>query len=220
MKPRSTKSTKKASKKAPVNEMRGILLLDIINYTDKTYKLSIAALDELHNQFDHLINGLAKKYNGNIINKMGDAFLISFKDSSKAVHCAMEMQDTFDKYNKDAHEDLIMHIRISINKGLVLIREHDILGTSVNIAARINSYGEAGGVIISEKVYEELDSDAFPIKYKGKKKLKGVAHPVKLYTIKTTTSERLHKRKIQHRTIIEAVIAILFIATIIAIIIL
>ncbi|MCF7799292.1 adenylate/guanylate cyclase domain-containing protein [Candidatus Woesearchaeota archaeon] len=212
---KKTKQRKKIHK-APLSGMRSILLLDIINYTDKIYHLSIAALDELHNHFDRLIKSLVKKYDGIIINKMGDAFLISFEDSMNAVHCAMEMQDAFDIYNKEAHEDLTMHIRISINKGLVLIREHDILGTSVNIAARINSYGEAGGVIISQKVYEELDPEAFPITCKGKKKLKGVEHPVQLYAIKTTTSIRLHKQTQQHRLVIEAVILLVFIISILA----
>jgi len=207
---------KKNNKKAPISQMRSILLLDITNYTDKTFRLSVAALNQLHNEFDYLVKHTVTKYKGDIINKMGDAFLVSFIESSHAVHCAMELQDKFDIYNHQAHEDLIMHIRISINKGLVLLREHDILGTSVNIAARINSFGEAGGVIISEKVYEELDANAFPITYKGKKKLKGVEQPIKLYAIKTTSSARLHKQKQQYRTIIETIIAMLLTAILFA----
>ena len=102
---------------------------------------------------DELIAG----HRGRIANTAGDSVLAEFTSVLDAVHCAIEIQTALRKSNEGEPEGRRMRFRIGVNVGDVLIDGDDILGDGVNIAVRLESICEPGGISISRLVYDQID---------------------------------------------------------------
>lgn len=201
---------KKQSTK-PKTKTLNIMFVDIVDYTKTTLKLDVHSFDKLHSIFDTLIKKVAQEYNGKIINKLGDAFLLTFDCPLDAINCGLEFQEVQLEHNKNCEFNLNFELRVSINKGIVLLRNKDVFGTSVNIAARINSYCKPGEIIISERIYNEVKPiideknntliRECTIKQIGKKKLKGIEAPIQLYSIAHPLLKKLENRILIHENL-------------------
>lgn len=165
-------------------ELRVIMFVDVCNYTKMTEFLSYSDFNTFHNIFDTVVKDIVESYSGIIVNKIGDAFLCSFEDSFMGVSAGLAMQKEFSLRNELSDSGVKIQVRVSLNKGPVLLRNDDVLGTTVNIASRINSFGSPSNVLVSEKVHDDLDPDFFETKYFRKKFLKGISEAVKLYKVK------------------------------------
>ena len=105
-----------------------------------------------------------------------------------AVECAIAIQKLMAERNADAPENKRVVYRIGVNLGDVLIEGDDILGDGVNIAARLESICEPGGVFISGAAYEHVRGrvEAHFVDL-GEKDLKNIARPVRVYAIGTAS---------------------------------
>ncbi|MBN2111764.1 adenylate/guanylate cyclase domain-containing protein, partial [Candidatus Woesearchaeota archaeon] len=114
-----------------------------------------------------------------------DAFLITFRTATDAVHCGVSMQKSFAEYNQQNPSKQKLRIRVAINMGEILVRKGDVYGEAVNITARIESIAKVGDVVFSEAVYSAMNKSEISYKYIGKFRLKGVKVPVRLFKVKT-----------------------------------
>jgi TolB-like protein/class 3 adenylate cyclase len=125
-----------------------------------------------------------EKSQGRIVNAPGDSILAEFESVVDAVNCAVEIQRELAEHNQELPENRRMHFRIGVNLGDVLIREGELFGDGVNIAARLESLADPGGVCISRTVYDQvhtrLDLD---YDYLGEHKVKNIATPVRVYKV-------------------------------------
>jgi len=177
-------------------EMLTAIFIDIADYTKTSGKLNLDTLDELHQVFDALVIRSVEQHNGQIIKKIGDAFLITFKTSTSAVHCGIELQRQFEDYNKSNPNSLPLRIRVAIHTGEVLLRGKDIYGDMVNTTSRIEGITKPGDIIFSETVYATMDkNDIPPFIHLGTKRFKGVKKPVRLFKIKTRADVIRARRK-------------------------
>src|ERR1700691_1698821 len=123
---------------------------------------------------------------GRIVKTMGDGLLLDLPSGVAAVEREVAMQKLMVDRNADAPEAKRIVYRIGVNLGDVLIEGDDILGDGVNIAARLESICEPGGVLISGTAFEhtrgKLDADFVDL---GEKVLKNIARPVRVYTLAT-----------------------------------
>ena len=167
-------------------EMLTIMLIDIAGYTRTSGKLNLDTLDKLHNVFDSLVIQSVEKHNGNIIKKIGDAFLITFKTATSAIQCGITLQEQFESYNKEHPYSLPLKIRVAIHTGEVLFRKNDIYGDAVNLTSRIEEVTKPGDILFSGAVFSTMDkNDIPPFRHLGTKKMKGIKKPVRLFKIKT-----------------------------------
>src|SRR5271157_5018193 len=128
---------------------------------------------------------IVASHGGRIVKTMGDGLLLEFPSVVAAVECAIAVQKLMAERNAGTPEAKRVVYRIGVNLGDVLIEGDDILGDGVNIAARLESLCEPGGVLISSTAYDHvrgrIDADFVDL---GEKELKNIARPVRVYAVK------------------------------------
>jgi len=157
-------------------QLLAIMFTDIVGYTalmqeDETHALLI------RNKHRKIFNTLTKKYHGELIQYYGDGTLSIFKSSVEAVKCGIQMQKAFQK-------EPSIPVRIGIHVGDVVRTKTDIIGDAVNIASRIESIAEAGSVLISDKVNDQLKNHKdIDTKFLDQYEFKNVESPTPIYSV-------------------------------------
>jgi adenylate cyclase len=136
------------------------------------------------NAHKEVMAGFIQKHQGRVVGTAGDSVLAEFASVVDAVRCAVEIQEGLRDKNKELPENQRMEFRIGVNLGDVVEDGNDILGDGVNIAARVQSLAEAGGICISGTVYEHIKKKlAFGFEYVGEQVVKNIKEPVKIYQV-------------------------------------
>ena len=129
-----------------------ILASDIAGYS----RLVAEDEEDTVHRFKHVASvfaDLVAKYQGRVFNTAGDAILAEFDSAVDATRCAIDIQDANNARNAAAAEGRRLLFRIGIAIGDVLVADNgDLLGDAVNIAARLESIAEPGGICVSEDV--------------------------------------------------------------------
>jgi len=124
------------------------------------------------------------EYRGRIVKRTGDGVLIEFASAVDATRCAVEIQRGIVERNAPVPEDKRIELRIGIHIGDVIIEDGDIFGDGVNIAARLESIAEPGGICISDDAYRQvhgkLDAN---FQDGGEQELKNISRPVRVYRL-------------------------------------
>jgi len=115
---------------------------------------------------------------------MGDGVLVEFGSAVNAVVCAVELQAAMEGANAGAAEDRRIVLRVGINLGDVIVEGSDLYGDSVNIAARLESLSEAGGLCISASVFEHVNGKVpYSFLPLGPQTLKNIDRPIQVYRL-------------------------------------
>jgi TolB-like protein/class 3 adenylate cyclase/cytochrome c-type biogenesis protein CcmH/NrfG len=131
------------------------------------------------------VDPIMASHGGRIVKTTGDGVLAEFPSIVAAVECAVAVQKLMAERNGDLPEDRQMRFRIGINLGDVLIEGDDILGDGVNVAARLESIAEPGGIYISDAAYHQVrDKISAEFVDMGEQNLKNIARPVRAYAIR------------------------------------
>jgi len=130
------------------------------------------------------ITGFIQKHQGRVVGTAGDSVLAEFASVVDAVRCAVEIQEELKDRNKELPEDRRMEFRIGVNLGDVVEEGDNILGDGVNVAARVESLAEAGGICISGTVYDQIKNKlAFSYDFVGEQTVKNIKEPVRVYRV-------------------------------------
>ena len=131
-----------------------------------------------------IFESLVKLHRGRIFNTAGDALLAEFNSAVEAVRCATEIQAALATRNAHLAPEEKMLFRMGINLGDVIVQGEDLLGDGVNVAARIQTATEPGGICISGSVYDQIQNKlSLNFKLLGEQTYKNIARPVRTYTI-------------------------------------
>jgi adenylate cyclase len=131
-----------------------------------------------------VINGFIQQHRGRLVATGGDSVLAEFASVVDAVRCAVGIQEELKERNKDVAENRKMEFRIGVNLGDVVEEGDTILGDGVNIAARVQSLAEAGGICITGTAYDHVKNKlAFGYEYIGEQTVKNIKEPVKVYRV-------------------------------------
>ena len=159
------------------------MFTDMAGYTalgQKNESLSLALAEEQRK----LLRPVFSRHNGREIKTMGDAFLVEFSNALDAVRCAYDVQRTSREFNISQPNDQRIILRIGLHLGDVVESKGDISGDAVNIASRIQSLSEDGGVSLTKQVYDQIQNKFdLPLKSLGSKSLKNVSAPLEVYKI-------------------------------------
>jgi pimeloyl-ACP methyl ester carboxylesterase len=114
----------------------------------------------------------------------GDNVLAEFGSVVNAVECAVEIQKELKRRNADLHENRKMEFRIGVNLGDVIEEGQQIFGDGVNIAARLESLAESGGVCISGTAYDQVEGKlGLTYEHLGEQTVKNIIKPVRVYRV-------------------------------------
>lgn len=174
-----------------------IVFTDIKGFTERTSNSDREAVSRLLKKHEELLLPLAKSYNGVLIKTIGDAFLLSFASPTNAVLCAVMMQEKLKEFNATVIESEKIEIRIAMNTGEVIMRDGDVYGEPVNIAARIESLTDANEIWFSESTYLAMNRQEVPTSLIGEYRLKGIPEAVRVYRVVRDSSSESYARTVQ-----------------------
>jgi adenylate cyclase len=143
-------------------------------------------LAQLNAHRRELLDPMIAEHRGRIVKRTGDGVLIEFASAVDAVRCAIEQQRGMAQRNADVPVDKRIVLRIGIHVGDIMIEETDIFGDGVNIAARLESIAQPGGICISDDTYRQIRGklDA-SFEDGGEQELKNIARPVRVYWLRS-----------------------------------
>jgi adenylate cyclase len=134
--------------------------------------------------YREMIAEVIRNYSGRVVDSPGDNILAEFASVVDAVESAVEIQEELKKKNTKLLENRKMEFRIGINLGDVIEEGDRIYGDGVNIASRIESLAEGGGICISRNVYDEVKNKLkLGYEYLGEHTVKNIAEPIRAYRI-------------------------------------
>src|SRR5262249_43242145 len=113
-----------------------------------------------------IIDSLIENHRGRFVNSAGDSVLAEFTSVVEAVNCAVEMQTVLKTENRNLAPGRQMEFRIGVNSGDVMVEGEQIYGDGVNVAARLETLAEPGGICISGTVYEQV-RDKLALQYEN-----------------------------------------------------
>jgi class 3 adenylate cyclase len=169
-----------------------LMFTDIEGSTSLTQRLGDEAAQKLLREHNEIIRRALDSYNGKEIKHTGDGIMASFFSASRAVGCAVYIQESFAKRNDINPEDAMM-VRIGLNAGEPISEGNDLFGTSVQLARRICDRAEPGQVLVSDVVRQLVAGKGFFFDQTGAELLKGFEEPVALYRVRAV-SMRLDTR--------------------------
>ncbi len=117
-------------------KLAAIMFTDMVGYSALTQRNETLALALLHEQ-QRLLRPIFAQHSGREVKGTGDGFLVDFASALQAVSCAIDMQKALVEYNASAPAERRIQVRIGLHLGDVVVRDGDVFGDGVNIAARI-----------------------------------------------------------------------------------
>jgi adenylate cyclase len=136
------------------------------------------------NAYKKVVAKLIQQYRGRVVDAPGDNVLAEIASVVDAVHCAVEIQKELKARNADLPENRRMEFRIGVNLGDVIEDGKRILGDGVNIAARLESLADAGGICISGTAFDQVRNKVdLGYEYLGEQTVKNIALPVRVYKV-------------------------------------
>ena len=157
------------------------MFTDIVGYTAMAQADESVALDLLKRHRE-LVRAALARHGGREVKTMGDAFLLEFSSALAATECAIELEDSLRRFNEKRREKV--RVRVGIHVGDVVHEEGDVYGDAVNIASRIPSLAEGGGVCLSQHAYEQVRNKVpYGFTRLGVRDLKNVSFPIEVYRL-------------------------------------
>ncbi|MFC1880298.1 adenylate/guanylate cyclase domain-containing protein [Thermodesulfobacteriota bacterium] len=164
-------------------KLRAILSADVMGYSllmadDEAY--TVRKLEE----YRTLMSNLIEANSGRVVDAVGDNLLAEFSSAVDAVQCAVEIQKALKSKNSELAKDKQLNFRIGVNVGDVIQDKDRIYGAGVNVAARIESLADPGGICISRNAYDHIkDKLNFGYEYLGDHEVKNIKDPVRVYKV-------------------------------------
>jgi adenylate cyclase len=161
-----------------------ILAADIVGYSRHMERDEAAALAAL-TRHRVIADDLIARHSGQIAGAAGDSVLAEFASVVDAVDCATKIQHAIAAANADEQPECRMVFRIGINVGDVMVKDGDIFGDSVNIAARLEAMAEPGGICVSREVRDHLRNKSIVVfEDLGEHSMKNIDHPVRAFRVR------------------------------------
>jgi len=162
--------------------LAAIMFTDVVGFTAATRADEPGALARLREQ-EGIVRPLFPPYGGKEIKSTGDGFLAEFDSVLKAAECGLEIQRRIGERNAKSSGSPV-ELRIGIHVGDVEELGGDIHGDAVNVAARIVTAAEPGGICLTEQVVDQIrDRIPLPLERMPSQSLKGLPSPVRLYRL-------------------------------------
>jgi adenylate cyclase len=160
--------------------LAAILAADVVGYSALMERDEEAIYAEFERLERELIEPNLARHEGRLIKTTGDGVLAEFASPLSATRCAMEIQDRL------ASGGSPLRLRVGLNLGDVIVgKDGELYGDGINIAVRLEGIADPDGILISEKVYSEIEGKLdVGFEDRGAQQLKNISRPVRAYAIR------------------------------------
>jgi adenylate cyclase len=171
-------------------KLAAIFYADVADYSRLTGEDEEATHRRLSEYLDLVSNSIGH-HKGKIVHYAGDAVLADFSTVTSALECASSIQGDLYSRNLEFPDERKVQFRIGINLGEVIVDRDDIYGNGVNVAARLESLADAGGVCISDAVRTAI-GNKLPLEYEymGEQAVKNIKEPIRAYQVRLLSGGR------------------------------
>jgi TolB-like protein/class 3 adenylate cyclase len=164
-------------------KLAAILSADVKGYSRLMGEDEVATLTTLSAYFQ-IMTTFIQKHQGKVLNIAGDNLLADFESVVDAVRCGVEIQKELKSKNAELIEGRRVEFRIGVNLGDVIREGDTIYGDGVNIAERVQSLADGGGVCISGTAYDQVENKlSLGYEYLGEQAVKNIVKPVRVYRV-------------------------------------
>ena len=164
--------------------LAAILAADVVGYSRLMEIDEAGTLARLKSLRREIIDPAIAAHSGRMVKLMGDGALVEFASAVDAVTCAIEIQKSVRKHNADGPAEKRIEFRIGINVGDIIVDGEDIYGDGVNVAARIESLAEPGGIFISRAAADHVrDKVPIRIENRGDHTVKNIVRPIEVFCV-------------------------------------
>ncbi len=170
-------------KKGFHRKLTAILSADVAGYSRLMQDDEAATVKTLE-AYKQIISDLVKQHRGRVVDSPGDNLLAEFASVVDAVQCAVAVQKELQARNAELPENRKMLFRIGVNLGDVIEEGDRIYGDGVNIAARLESIADPGGICVSKTAFDQIETKLpFGYEFLGEQTVKNIAKPVGAYRV-------------------------------------
>jgi len=174
-------------------KLTAILSADVAGYSRLMQDDEAATVKTLES-YKQIVSDLVKQHRGRVVDSPGDNLLAEFASVVDAVQCAVATQKELQARNTELPENRKMQFRIGVNLGDVIEEESRIYGDGVNIAARLESLADPGGICVSKTAFDQIETKLpFGYEFLGEQTVKNIAKPVGAYRV--VLEPRVTKKK-------------------------
>src|SRR6266446_4344798 len=165
--------------------LAAILAADVAGYSRLIEADEEGTLGRLRALRSQILDPKIAGHKGRIVKTTGDGLLVEFASVVDALRCAAEVQAALTESNAALPQDRRIEFRIGINVGDIVVEDGDIFGDGVNVAARLESLAEPGGICVSARVPEDAAGRLdLAFEDMGEQALKNIARPVRVYRVR------------------------------------
>jgi adenylate cyclase len=170
--------------------LAAVLAADMVGFSRLMEGDETGTLARLRTYRIELIDPVIAKNHGRIIKTTGDGLLVEFHSIVDAVLCAAEIQRRMARRNADVAPEGWMQFRIGINLGDIIFENDDIFGDGVNIAARLETLAEPGGICVSGAVRDQVGQRLEDIEFEdiGEQSVKNIARSIRVFRVRLESS--------------------------------
>ncbi|HEX2137059.1 MAG TPA: adenylate/guanylate cyclase domain-containing protein [Microvirga sp.] len=163
--------------------LAAILAADVAGYSRLMGRDEVGTLQALTARRE-IMDRIIAEHRGRIANTAGDSVLAEFPSVVEAVQCAAIIQQRLADADAEVPADARLRFRIGIHVGDVIVKGGDLFGDDVNIAARLQSLAEPGGLWLSARAYEEIEGK-LPLSFedRGEQEVRNVGRRIRAYAL-------------------------------------
>lgn len=160
-----------------------IVAMDVVGYSRMMERDEEKTLRQLNEIRTSVVDPSVARHSGRTVKTMGDGALLEFSSVVSALQCAIEIQKDL-AANPDHRGPSQLSYRIGIHLGDVIAEGDDIYGDGVNVAARLETLAQPGGIVLSKQVYDHIGGRV-PAEFTalGEQHVKNISRPIEAYSI-------------------------------------
>jgi class 3 adenylate cyclase len=163
--------------------LAAIVFTDVVSFSARMQEDEVTTMKLVDRDFT-LMRKWCEKHSGSVLKSTGDGLLLYFTSAVHAVAYALKMQRTFTEGAKTQSDEETLTHRVGVHLGDVFLNDKDVMGDGVNIAARLQSEAEPGGICISQTVYDVVKNKMeLDVVKMSPRKLKNISEAITMYNL-------------------------------------
>lgn len=164
--------------------LAAVFAADVVGFSRLMGENEEETIAALKHRREHLFNPKITEYAGRVVDHAGDSTLAEFPSVVGAVRCALDIQENLKALNKNINESRRILFRIGINLGDIVVDSDAIYGDGVNVAARLETLAQPGGICLSRAARDQV-RDKLDVSWEdlGEIEVKNIARPVRVFAV-------------------------------------